>query len=476
MSKDTQFFKNPISKQQAIELIEAYAQGGGSGEIDSVVAGDFININNTDPANPIVSAKVNDASSLNTELLSAKGVNDRIGNYISSAVSTFTIKGNVNYYTATLPAFTYNNGTAGVGATITGNAVGILTIDGNATVLGQAFVYNSPINKEYNGLYQITTEGTAGVAFVATRTTNFNSNATILPNSTISIISGVTYAGTSWQVINLAQPVVVGTTPIEFEETGNGVYAFSPFTFTTSNTLSTPPRVTVITPMPQQINGQLIGGYGVWIERLSFVGTVPVDLELTNLVGITRITGAPSISTFGSGVLSFPALKSVYDNGFFDANATITSLLVPLLEIITVPTTLTLTYASVTVLNFASLRSMPATTLSGNTLLTTFSLPVAEYIYGTLTSTSGNGALTDFTLGTSLKYFNSNINFTSCALNQASVDGILAALVALDGTSGKNLYGTGRTVTITGTSSTPSATGLLDKATLVGRGVTVTTN
>lgn len=254
---------------------------------------------------------------------------------------------------------------------------------------------------------------------------------------------------------------------------GNTTYNFESLAYTTTNDLATPPRVTVVTPMPQQIDGQLIGAYGVWIDRLSFVGTTPVDLELTNLVGITRITGTPSISSLGSGILSFPALKSVYDNGFFEANATITSLLVPLLEIITVPTTLTLTYASVNSLNFASLRSMPATTLSGNTSLTTFSLPVIEYIYGALTSISGNGVLTDFTLGTSLKYFNSNINFTSCALNQTSVDGILATLVALDGTGGKNLYGTGRTVTITGTSSTPSPTGLLDILTLQGRGVTV---
>jgi hypothetical protein len=42
-------------------------------------------------------------------------------------------------------------------------------------------------------------------------------------------------------------------------------------------------------------------------------------------------------------------------------------------------------------------------------------------------------------------------------------------------TNGTTLFST-RTVTITGTSSTPSATGLAAKATLVARGCTVTTN
>jgi hypothetical protein len=59
--------------------------------------------------------------------------------------------------------------------------------------------------------------------------------------------------------------------------------------------------------------------------------------------------------------------------------------------------------------------------------------------------------------------------FVNCALNQTSIDNILVSIAAA-GTSGGTLNMTG------GTNATPSATGLAAKATLVGRGWTVTHN
>ena len=59
--------------------------------------------------------------------------------------------------------------------------------------------------------------------------------------------------------------------------------------------------------------------------------------------------------------------------------------------------------------------------------------------------------------------------FVGCALNQTSIDSILVSIAAA-GTSGGTLDMTG------GTNATPSATGLAAKATLVGRGWTVTHN
>jgi hypothetical protein len=116
--------------------------------------------------------------------------------------------------------------------------------------------------------------------------------------------------------------------------------------------------------------------------------------------------------------------------------------------------------------------------------LTSISIPIIERIGTTTTSgsvialTSGTAALTTFQLPSTLKQIGNgagNVVITSAALNQASVDSILVQLAALDGTNGTTLFST-RTVTITGTSSTPSATGLAAKATLVARGCTVTTN
>lgn len=118
--------------------------------------------------------------------------------------------------------------------------------------------------------------------------------------------------------------------------------------------------------------------------------------------------------------------------------------------------------------------------LTGMGALTTFTLPVIEVIgsSGGISidvSNGGTAALSTFTLGSTLRLINGNVIMTSCALLVASVDDILVRLAALDGTGLTTAYST-KTVTITGTSATPSATGLAAKATLVARGCTVTHN
>ena len=102
-------------------------------------------------------------------------------------------------------------------------------------------------------------------------------------------------------------------------------------------------------------------------------------------------------------------------------------------------------------------------------------------VYGNiLTATTGLGNLTTVTLGTpgTLKLITgATINISGQKLDQASVNGILALLVSLDGTGGTTLWGAGKTVNLSGgTSAAPSGQGILDKATLIARTATVTTN
>jgi hypothetical protein len=101
--------------------------------------------------------------------------------------------------------------------------------------------------------------------------------------------------------------------------------------------------------------------------------------------------------------------------------------------------------------------------------------------YGTvITLNSGLGNLVSVTLGTPgvLKVITgATINVSGQKLNSASVNGILALLVSLDGTNGTTLWGAGKTLTINGgTNAAPSGQGILNKATLVARTATVTTN
>ena len=80
------------------------------------------------------------------------------------------------------------------------------------------------------------------------------------------------------------------------------------------------------------------------------------------------------------------------------------------------------------------------------------------------------------TVGTflpSIKYIESDVNFEACALDQASVDAVLAKLVSLDGTNGTTLWQYRNVYLHNGTNAYPSEAGLESITILQGRGCNV---
>ncbi len=101
---------------------------------------------------------------------------------------------------AALPAYTYNNGTAGVGATITASANGALVVDGETiTTLGTRILVKNETagNAPYNGIYTLTTAGGVSTAFVLTRSTDMNIAAEFDGSFTF-ISTGATQADTGF--------------------------------------------------------------------------------------------------------------------------------------------------------------------------------------------------------------------------------------------------------------------------------------
>ena len=180
--------------------------------------------------------------------------------------------------------------------------------------------------------------------------------------------------------------------------------------------------------------------------------------------------------------LSLPALTAVGGNFGPSIMAALTSLSLPALTAVGGSFTPN-TMAALTSLSLPALTAVGGSFApSGMAALTSLSVPAIEAIGATLSSgnaisiTGGLGALSTFELPATLKLVGGtagNVTITSAALSQASVDSILVRLAALDGTNGTVAFNN-RTVTITGTSAAPSATGLAAKATLVKRGCTVT--
>jgi hypothetical protein len=118
---------------------------------------------------------------------------------------------------AALPAVAYANGAAGVGATLTASANGVLTVDGYATLLNDRILVKDQASGLQNGLYLVTTQGTAGAAFVLTRVPEMD-QATEFAGALIAVEDpGTVNSNSLWLCTNSADPTV-GTTAITFVE------------------------------------------------------------------------------------------------------------------------------------------------------------------------------------------------------------------------------------------------------------------
>jgi len=141
--------------------------------------------------------------------------------YADSIASGLNYHQPANYgSTTTLPAYTYNNGASGVGATITANANGALSLGGGSPSATQRVLIKDEAggNAAYNGVYVVTQAGSAGAPFVLTRASDYDTSGSgtneIDQGDYVLVISG-TLASTAW-VQQTALPIVVGTTALTF--------------------------------------------------------------------------------------------------------------------------------------------------------------------------------------------------------------------------------------------------------------------
>ena len=98
--------------------------------------------------------------------------------YVDSLVSGLHWKDAARVATTASLSVTYNNGSSGVGATLTATGNGAISIDGVGLASGdRVLVKDQSAAKEENGLYQVSTVGDDSTAFVLTRTTDADTPA-----------------------------------------------------------------------------------------------------------------------------------------------------------------------------------------------------------------------------------------------------------------------------------------------------------
>ena len=153
--------------------------------------------------------------------------------YVDTVAQGLDPKASVVYATsANLASYTYDNGTSGVGATLTAQSVGNLLVNSNLVSAGQrilikdevgAYVNTTTQSAAFNGIYTVTTAGAVAAAYVLTRSTDFDLAAE-MPSAFTFVESGGTNADTGW-VCTTNSPITVGTTQIIFAQfSGAGSY------------------------------------------------------------------------------------------------------------------------------------------------------------------------------------------------------------------------------------------------------------
>lgn len=290
----------------------------------------------------------------------------------------------VKYEVPTALTATYNNGTAGVGATLTNAGTQTaFTPDGVvASVADRILIYNQAAPAQ-NGVYTVTTVGSGSTNWVLTRATDANTYGVKDPNKlgagdAFFVQSGNTGAGETY-VMNTTGTITFGTTAINFVQVSSAQIYSAGTGLTLTGTV-----FSLTTPVATTLGGTGLTTFGAANRAIYSSGT-------TTLVAGTLPTAAG-----GTGHTSYTdgqILIGKSSDGTLDKGT------------ITGGTGISIAYSSfyntITVTNSApdqtvSITGGGTTSVSGS--YPNFSITSADQYVGTVTSVSGTGTVNGLTL------------------------------------------------------------------------------
>ncbi len=224
--------------------------------------------------------------------------------------------------TANLTA-TYNNGTSGVGATLTNSGTqAALSIDGISLSAGQRVLVKDQTTASQNGVYTVTTVGSGSTNWALTRATDFDQWGTndIEYGAAFLVTSGTVNASRYYYCVNYTT-VTVGSTSITFYR-GFGMTTSPGSSSVTFYTTDVPSAASYIY-FPTIINignVNILGPYDILTIGEDFLTFVVPDL----LVPISKVTstgsGTRTVTVNFSQPHTFYAGQKVYVSGVTDTS------------------------------------------------------------------------------------------------------------------------------------------------------------
>tara|TARA_B100000282_G_scaffold49328_1_gene31164 strand:+ start:2313 stop:4418 length:2106 start_codon:yes stop_codon:yes gene_type:complete len=203
--------------------------------------------------------------------------------------------------TAALAASTYANGSSGVGATLTANANGALSIDSVAVSTSDRVLIKDQADAAQNGIYTVTNTGGAGAAFVLTRATDADTGAEMPGGTFIFVTQGTNNADNGFTFTHNGTPTI-GTTDLTVAQfSGAGQIDAGAGLTKSGNTLAVQVDDSSI-----EINSDTLRVKASGITNAMLAGSI----DLT-----AKVTGTLPVANGGTGAASLTANRLLLSNG-----------------------------------------------------------------------------------------------------------------------------------------------------------------
>lgn len=214
--------------------------------------------------------------------------------------------------TANLTA-TYANGSSGIGATLTNSGtLAQFTTDGVTPPTNARILVKSQTAPLQNGIYVLSNQGSASVAWIMTRSTDYDQPSKIQPGDLVILNNGTTLGGTSF--VETASVGAVGTDPI----------LFSQFTFSATSVLLKANNLHDVANPTISFNN--ISPLTTKGDMISYDGTNNVRVPVGGSDGqIMQIKGSNSTGLSWSSA-TYPALTTVNQLLYSSSTNTVTGL------------------------------------------------------------------------------------------------------------------------------------------------------